>query len=636
MTIEDLGEVSQELIVLLEKRSLINLVELENFQIIDILSSSEGYVDKIVNLETSTYYHEILFDIIKNKESFSLDIFQLFENYFSTRFKNATTLEEKQDLLMTIEPTDLNKLITDFYQTEKNILTEKIQKNFSLLKGELSSLTPKEIIKSIVFTSALLLMIISKNNYVPPKNERFIGSPAYGSISYSYATRYAKQAMTDSLSSATPQSPTFATKSTKTTFHPKVVKMESAKVDQTLKSGKNKQTLSPTAKATKRAKLGSGTNRQKKAASITTATTSALTKSEQVKVIEQEVQALQGSSLISYIHNIEGTHLISPVGSTGCYGHTEQFNTIISYVLKSHPDWFLQPCDADHLIERRDSESLGMSRRNGATILLTPKVHQLKSKIDLNRDPDVTQVSQWILRTGEKTLDFLQNLDPEFAEANGINQELVAKQLEGCIKHDTQQFFKTQIDDKEGLPISDVNKSLKITTNSLENLSTKINNNCSSLDEKKVGQISFTAFENATQRAAFAHANTERLEKNPERVAHSFEQMENALNSLFNSIKRYCPDAVRNFDLQDSHHAVEMALKGKNKEALLDLNSARDSNVINQNFTGIAPRTAVVTNDAPLEWLGNTAENQPIISENQKIISSSNNQQFTPPFQPPL
>ena len=69
---------------------------------------------------------------------------------------------------------------------------------------------------------------------------------------------------------------------------------------------------------------------------------------------------------------------------------------------------------------------------------------------------------------------------------------------------------------------------------------------------------------------------------------------------------------------------------------MLDDNLARDNGIINKNFKGIVPRTAVVTNDAPLEWLGNPPEDQPVILENQKIIPSSKNQQFKPPFQPPL
>lgn len=294
LTTGQLIEVTQELSVLLEDRSLINLSELENFEIIDILSSSDGFVEKIVNLEISTYYHTILFDIIKNKECFSLEIFQLFENYFSTRFKNATTLEDKQELLRTIEPIDLSKLITEFYQTEKNILTEKIQKNFYLLQIELKNITPKQIVKTIVFTSALLLVIMARRKYVPARNERYLGPPPYGSISHSYATRYAKQALADPSSAATSQSPTFPAKSTKTAVNSRAVKMQSPQIDQTLTSGKNKQTLSSTAKATKRAKLGTGTKTQKKAASITAQTTTASTKSEEVKVIDQKVQAQLG------------------------------------------------------------------------------------------------------------------------------------------------------------------------------------------------------------------------------------------------------------------------------------------------------------------------------------------------------
>ena len=324
------------------------------------------------------------------------------------------------------------------------------------------------------------------------------------------------------------------------------------------------------------------------------------------------------------------------MGSTGCYGHTEQVNNIISYVLEAHPEWLSQQCDADHLIESRDLESLAMSRRNAATILLTPRVHKLKTKLDITRDADVTQVSHWIARTGEKTITFLQNLDPDFAQQNGIDQELITKQLEGCIQHDTQTFFKTHIDDTEGLPISDVNKSLKLAANSLHTISAKINNNSSCLNEKRVGELAFTAFQNSTERAAFAHANKERLEQNPERVAHSFEQMKNGIDSLFNCIQRYCPNAVRNFALQDAHYAVETALKGQNKEALLDENLARENGIIMTNFKNIASRTAPVTDDVQLEWLGNLPEDQPVILENQKIIPSSKNQQFKPPFQPPL
>ena len=202
---------------------------------------------------------------------------------------------------------DLNKLITEFYQTEKNILTEKIQKNFYLLQIELKKITPKQIIKTIVFTSALLLVIMARRNYVSTRNERDLGASPYGSISYSYATRYAKQALADSASTANPQSPTFAAKSTKTAGHSKAVKMQSAKADQTLTSGKNKQTLSSTAKATKRAKLGSGTKTQKKAASITAQTAAASIKSEEVKVIDQKVQAQLGSSITPHIHNIANT-----------------------------------------------------------------------------------------------------------------------------------------------------------------------------------------------------------------------------------------------------------------------------------------------------------------------------------------
>ena len=86
--------------------------------------------------------------------------------------------------------------------------------------------------------------------------------------------------------------------------------------------------------------------------------------------------------------------ILSPVGSTGCYGHTEQVNNIISSVLEAHPEWLSQRCDADDLIENRKLESLDMGRPNAATILLTPKVHGLKNQLDLARDPDVTEVSQ--------------------------------------------------------------------------------------------------------------------------------------------------------------------------------------------------------------------------------------------------
>lgn len=80
LTSNQLEQINNELVQLSEDRSLSNVYELSNFEPVDILSSSDGFIDKIINLDTSTYYSTILLDIIKNKESFSLDIFQLFEN----------------------------------------------------------------------------------------------------------------------------------------------------------------------------------------------------------------------------------------------------------------------------------------------------------------------------------------------------------------------------------------------------------------------------------------------------------------------------------------------------------------------------------------------------------------------------
>ena len=99
LTLNQLEQINNELLQLSEDKSLSNVYELSNFEGVDILSSSDGFIDKIINLDSSTYYSTILLDIIKNKESFSLDIFQLFENYLSKRFQNIKTLEEKQDFL---------------------------------------------------------------------------------------------------------------------------------------------------------------------------------------------------------------------------------------------------------------------------------------------------------------------------------------------------------------------------------------------------------------------------------------------------------------------------------------------------------------------------------------------------------
>ena len=194
----------------------------------------------------------ILSVIVDNDQSFSLEIFQLFEVYLSNKLKNARTLEEKQNILNQLPIQSISNLITDFYQTEKTILIKKVLTNLSMLQEDVRALTPKQIISSILLASAYLLIITGslKPNKSLPQNYQ----PPFASMT----TRSTNRALTRTteanptiITSASTQEP----RSYANTGQNKII-TRSAKRNLTLTDKTENLTLKETAKAQEKVKLG--------------------------------------------------------------------------------------------------------------------------------------------------------------------------------------------------------------------------------------------------------------------------------------------------------------------------------------------------------------------------------------------
>ena len=329
------------------------------------------------------------------------------------------------------------------------------------------------------------------------------------------------------------------------------------------------------------------------------------------------------------IRNIEGTNIITPVGSRGCYGHNRLINDIVKAVLEAHPDFIAQVVDADHLNGRPMLESLSLPINNGATISTTQEVHKLKNKIDYTRKDHVELVTNWIIDNGDTTINFIEGLDENFAHMNGINKQMYVKGLRECVQHDINLFKKTGIDDKEVIIIGDINASLASGTTGLDNLAFKINRDVNSLSPEKVKEHVTTAFKNSNDRSSVPFCGQKLVTKSPERIRLNTTKFRNALQSLYEIVEMLCPAAHKDSDLQDSFQQTQATLKGKNlilddAEALLRHGPTRA-----RNNKPIVSKNGNVTSDSQLNWHGQNVNNS-------VPGTSSGNTEFKPPFQPPL
>ena len=249
----------------------------------------------------------------------------------SKRFQNIKTLEEKQDFLNNLHLKDVNELITDFYQTEKKFLTEKVKKSFFRVEKNLKTYTPKQIIKYIILISALILAVIPRSTANRPVNTEYLGYAPFATISMS--RRVATAALTTPPPTASQHSASLVSVDTNTQAQPKTIKFQRSKRGNDVVSLKNRVMQSSKVQKTNTSKKARSTAQTTLSTSTTTQRTDFSATNEEVAIISQKVEQVQKRKMKTCIRNIEGTNIITPVGSRGCYAHNRLINEIVKTVL---------------------------------------------------------------------------------------------------------------------------------------------------------------------------------------------------------------------------------------------------------------------------------------------------------------
>ena len=427
LTPEQLQNVLKELSFILDERSLSNIEELSNFKPIDVLSSSDAFLEKIVVLDTSTYYTTLFSDILTNPESFSLEIFQLFENFLSQKFKNFTTFKEKQDLLNTIDSKGFDKLTTDFFESKEPSLSEQI-KPFAI------NITPRNIIKNILFITALVFIVVQRFRSFPPKNQASqasFGNAPFASMTISRpssrpvlaasrpvlttsAASYSNQLLYPVNQQSTGKTET-GTLNLKTQTDK--VTMSSSRLSNKVVSSQNRKALIPNSRASKLKTLGGPTS------SRTQINKSEQTFSRNIPIpLETQVESLAplvkkvvGGSITSDIQNIPNTNLVTATHTMGCYAHTQKMNIHVGDALNANrelcPDLILHAAEADHVQGREIAKGVGINEDSAATVCISPAIHKLKTNkttgVDLTRSDDVVTMTKWIEKMATEPFYFM-------------------------------------------------------------------------------------------------------------------------------------------------------------------------------------------------------------------------------------
>ena len=282
-------------------------------------------------------------------------------------------------------------MITDFYQTNKNFLTEKVKKSFFRVEKNLKTSTPKQIIRNIILISVLILAVIARSTSNRPVNTGYLGYAPFGTMSMS--TRAGTAALTTPPPTASHHSASLVSVDTNTQAQPKTIKLQRSKGGNDVVSVKKPVMQSSKVQKTNTSKKARSMAQTTLSTPTTTQRTEFSATNEEIDIISQKVEQAQKGKMTTCIRNIEGTNIVTPVGSRGCYARNRLINDIVKTVLEAHPDFISQVVDANHLNGRPMLESLGLSINNGATISTTQEVHKLKSKIDYTRKDHVESVT---------------------------------------------------------------------------------------------------------------------------------------------------------------------------------------------------------------------------------------------------
>lgn len=577
----------------------------------------------------------ILSDIIDNDQTFSLEIFQLFEVYFSNKLENARTLEEKQNILNQLPISEVVDLITDFYQTEKTILLEKVQTNLSVLQEEVRALTPKQIRSSILLASAYLLIITGglKPNKPLPQNYQAPLASMTTRSGARFLSRTSEPSPTIINSAATPEQRSSAeTGQTQRTTR-------SAKRNLTLSNKTEKLTLQETPRAQKRVKLGNAqVKRNSSKNALSAATQANLEKagsvtSDQIDEIRQEVQAEVGSTVTVNLHPVGDSSVLSLGSTHGCYNHARLANTIFKNLLDRYTVWLsmqVQPMDADHMLDKPTLRSFGMEYSRASSMLISVDTHTAKNKVDFTRSADIKTVADYIISHGEKTFEFICSLPEDIFMQNGASKETFERSLKSCIAHDYQMFLRTGLDNEEGLFVGDTNRAVTHSTTSITNFTSKIDRNSSNLSPTNVETHLVNALEKSSPIAELVGTSSKLVTRSQNRLVYTGNQFKRSMTDLIDMVKQNCYGVWELDKVQNALTDWETNLKRG------DINSPTLEQTLSllpemtESQASAIPNNANVTSNSRMEWLG--SKTQIDLSKNQEDKGKG----FTPPYSPPF
>ena len=646
LTSEQLQNVLKELSFILNERSLSNIEELSDFKPVDVLSSSDGFLEKIAVLDTSTYYTTLFSDILTNPESFSLEIFQLFENFLSQKFKNFTTFKEKQNFLNNIDSKDFDKLTNDFFESKEPFLSEQI-KPFAI------NITPRNIIKNILFITALVLIVVQRSRQPPSRNQASFGNAPFASMTISRPSSRpvltaSRPVLTSSAASYSNQLlyPTNQQSTGKTetgTFNLKTqtdkVTMSNSRLGNKVVSSQNRKALIPDSRASKLKTLGGPTSSktQKNRSEQTFSTSTPISIEQQVQSLVQLVKPLEGSSVTSDIQNIPNTNLVTATHTTGCYAHTQKMNTHVGDTLKANrercPDLKLYAVEADHIQGREIAKGVGINEDSAATVCISSDIHKLKTNkttgVDLTRSDNVITISGWMEENGERTIIFYDNLPADIAALNGIDKTKMPTCIQACVKHDKILFQKAGLDEMEGVIICDSSTIFRKSANGVNSFIEKVNKNASSLNPEKAQKVVLTTLQNAIPRGKAIYNSKLLVQQNPERLILPHTMFIDSMKNLISVTDAVCPDAIQNPQVKEGISNFYASLKGENampgREEELKLDLADQA----KNQKAIISNNVSIIEDPQHQWW----------SENPKppeMDPSIKDTSFKPPFQPPF